>query len=139
MSDPTKASAKDKTLSLLAKDIMAGAAAATDSTLTQAEAERKAAEKARTSHVWLRWAGFFVALALVVVGMALFLAYRVVLAGQSIPIVIAIMFAVGGALPVLVALFCATQASSEFVSLYLGNVFKIGRAVRGKSNGEGEP
>jgi len=123
--DATKPSVKDATMTTLTADMVKGG-------LSELEARQRAEQKAKDSHAWLMWAGFFVALALIVVGVALFLAYRVVMTGQSIPIVIAIMFAVGTALPVLVALFCATQASSEFVSLYLGNVFRIGRAVRGK-------
>lgn len=96
------------------------------------DAKVKAGEHAHRSTVWLAWAGVAVVVMLGVVGLGLYLVVHVVMTGGTFPLLLAIIFAVAAGLPLLVAIFCATQADSEFMKTYLGNLFRIGRAIRGK-------
>lgn len=131
--DPPKVSAKDATLSLLAKDIMAGSAASIEApAMTQAQADKIAADKARLSNAWLKRAGACMVVALLILSAGVFVLTKMAMAEAGLPVLIflGIAFAVVGGLVVCVALYCAAQSSTEFLNTFLAMLFKINRQAR---------
>lgn len=106
-----------------------------DGGLDPAQAKKRAECKAAESKVWLGRAaicfGFAGLVALIIVGVGLFVVVKVTLASGSFPVATAAIFGVAvilaAGLPALAGLGCATQASAEWVRTTLGFLPMLGR------------
>jgi hypothetical protein len=125
--DPPKVSAKDATIQNLTRTMVIGG-------LNQLDAEQKARQKAADTHAALRRAVIWATIAMLFFAVAAFGVFTLARddKGISILILVAIGGAVVGGVPLLIAGYNATQASSEFMQTYLGILTGTIAKVRGK-------
>lgn len=95
------------------------------------DAAKKAATKEADSKFWLGIAAVFAFVALAVVFVGLFVVSKVMLAGGTFPIVVALFFAGAVAVPIAGAIFSSGKASSEYMTTFLGNLKNLRKLGKG--------
>lgn len=100
------------------------------------DAKAKAEEKQKETHRALRNAVIWACAAVPIIATGAFAIVRLALAdkGLGILIVVGVAFLAAAAVPLFIAGYIATEASSEFMKIYLGMLVGFISKVRGKKD-----
>jgi hypothetical protein len=110
-----------------------------DSDLSHEEALARAKEKERATSTWLQRAAGFAGVAVIIFCAEAWLEFKLVVADKSFAVLVlmSVVFLVVALLPVLASVYCATQASGEYMETFvktLKELVGIGRKAAGKDS-----